>query len=69
MKFNKMARLVPDIVKHESKRIDRYIADLPFKIKKHVISARPSTFRSVIGLSKILYLERGEMVSPELKKK
>jgi hypothetical protein len=43
-KFNKMARFLPDMVKPESNMIDPYISSLPLGIKKHVISARPSTF-------------------------
>jgi hypothetical protein len=69
MKFNRMARLLPDMVRLESKRIDRYISGLPLDIKKHVISARPTTFSSVVDLSKILYLERGEVAVIKPKKK
>jgi hypothetical protein len=68
-KFNKMARLLPDMVKPESIRIDRYIFGLPRDIKKHVISARPTTFSSVADLSRILYLERGTVPATENRKK
>jgi hypothetical protein len=69
IKFNRMARLVPDMVKPKSKRIDRYISGLPLDIKKHVISTRPTTFSSVVDLSRILYLERGDVAVIEPKKK
>jgi hypothetical protein len=43
-KFNRMARLLPDMVKPESKKIERFISGLPSNIKSHVISARLATF-------------------------
>jgi hypothetical protein len=36
-KFNCMARLLSDMVKPESKNIERFISGLPSDIKKHVI--------------------------------
>jgi hypothetical protein len=52
IKFNRKARLFPDMVKPESKKIERFIFGLPSDIKKHVILARPNTFRSVVYLSR-----------------
>jgi Tfp pilus assembly protein PilO len=68
-KFNRMAPLLPDMVKPDSKRVDRYIAGLPLDINKHVISARQSNVSSVVNLSRVLYLERGEVALIESKKK
>jgi hypothetical protein len=68
-KFNRMAQLLPDMVKPESKKIERFISGFPSDIKEHVISARPNTFRSVVDLSRILYLERGGEIVAEPKKK
>jgi hypothetical protein len=68
-KFNRMARLLPDMVKPETRRIERFISGLPVDIKRHVISSRPATFRSAVDLSRILYLEKTEVVVVEPKKK
>jgi hypothetical protein len=68
-KFNRMDRLLPDMVKPETRRIERFISGLPMDIKGHVISSRPTTFQSAVDLSRILYRERTEVVVVEPKRK
>jgi hypothetical protein len=67
-KFNRMARLLPYMVKPESKRVERYISGLPTDIKRRVLSARPTTFRFAVDLSRILYLEMDVATPPAIKK-
>ena len=58
-KFNEMARLVPELVTPESKRIKRYIQGLPLDIRRNMVTAKPGTFRSAVDLSGRLYDHRG----------
>jgi hypothetical protein len=68
-KFNKMACLLPEMVKPESRRIERYILGLPIDIRCLVQSSRPTTFVLAVDLSRIMYRERGEVAPAESKKR
>ena len=67
-KFNEMARLVPDLVTPESRKIKRYIQGLPLDIRRDMVTARPGTFRSAVDLSGRLYDHRRTVVFGETKK-
>ena len=68
-KFNEMARLVPEMVTPESRRIKKYIQGLPLGIRRNMVTAKPGTFRSAVDLSGRLYDHRieGNGVGPKRK--
>ena len=56
--FNEKARLVPELVSPESKRIKRYIQGLPVDVRRSMTTARPNTFLSAVELCGKLYEHR-----------
>ncbi|KAJ0722972.1 putative transcription factor interactor and regulator CCHC(Zn) family [Helianthus annuus] len=57
-KFNKLARLFPDLVTPEEKRIKRYVQGLPVDIRRGVVTTKMSSMHSVVALSGTLYEQR-----------
>ncbi|XP_076904243.1 uncharacterized protein LOC143559601 [Bidens hawaiensis] len=57
IEFNRMSRLVPDMVNTEAKRIKCYGRGLPQKVHMLVRANKPSTFDSVVELAEMVYEE------------
>ncbi|XP_022003881.1 uncharacterized protein LOC110901358 [Helianthus annuus] len=62
-KFYEMARLLPEHVKPEAKRVKRYVQGLPPRIRELVRISAPKTYESAIALSAIAYEEDGKITS------
>ncbi|XP_076924242.1 uncharacterized protein LOC143586624 [Bidens hawaiensis] len=53
--FNRMSRLVPNMVNTEAKRIKCYLRGLPQNVSTLVRASKPTTFDSVIKLVEMVY--------------
>ena len=69
-KFNRMSRLVPDMVDTEAKRIKCYVRGLPQKVRMLVRTGKPGTFDSAVELAEVVYtdLAADDIVVEEEKK-
>ncbi|XP_076881496.1 uncharacterized protein LOC143529630 [Bidens hawaiensis] len=68
MKFNKMARLCPDLVTPEAKRIKKYEKGLPADIRRGVMTTNMNSFHSVVTLAGTLYDQREKLPPTETRK-
>ncbi|XP_076946151.1 uncharacterized protein LOC143617496 [Bidens hawaiensis] len=68
--FNRMSRLVPDMVDTEAKRIRCYVRGLPQKVRMLVRANKPANFDSVVELAEMVYadLAADDIVVEEEKK-
>ncbi|XP_076955969.1 uncharacterized protein LOC143630980 [Bidens hawaiensis] len=69
--FNRMSRLVPDMVNSESKRVKCYLRGLPPNVRTFVRASKPATFDSAVELVEMVYhdLAVDEVVVEEKKEK
>ncbi|KAI3802639.1 hypothetical protein L1987_30779 [Smallanthus sonchifolius] len=69
-RFNELAQLVPHLVKTEDHLIKYYVKGLPQRVRVHVKANLPSTFKSVVNLSGIVYDDyANEDPAPETQKR
>ncbi|XP_076882749.1 uncharacterized protein LOC143531308 [Bidens hawaiensis] len=68
MKFNKMARLCPDLVTPEAKRINKYVKGLPTDIRRGVMTTNMNSFHSVVTLAGTLYDQREKLPPTETRR-
>ncbi|XP_076960120.1 uncharacterized protein LOC143636409 [Bidens hawaiensis] len=54
-KFNRLSRLVPDMVNTEAKRVKCYITGLPQHVRVLVKASRPAIFDSAVVLTETVY--------------
>ncbi|XP_076911543.1 uncharacterized protein LOC143569545 [Bidens hawaiensis] len=67
-KFNKMARLCPDLVTPEAKRIKKYVQGLPTDIRRGVMTTNMNSFHSVVTLAGTLYDQREKLPPTETRR-
>ncbi|KAI3776004.1 hypothetical protein L1987_45764 [Smallanthus sonchifolius] len=69
-RFIKLAQLVPHLIETEERMIKYYVKGLPQRVRVHVKANLPSTFESVINLSRIVYDDyTNEDTAPEAPKR
>ncbi|KAI3813749.1 hypothetical protein L1987_18481 [Smallanthus sonchifolius] len=69
-RFNDLAQLVPHLVETEERMIKYYVKGLPQRVCVHVKANLPSTFKSVVNLSGIVYDDyANEDPAPETQKR
>ncbi|KAI3786530.1 hypothetical protein L1987_40280 [Smallanthus sonchifolius] len=69
-RFNELAQLVPHLVETEERMIKNYVQGLPQRVRVHVKANLPSTFESVVNLSRIVYDDyANEDPAPETQKR
>ncbi|XP_076898689.1 uncharacterized protein LOC143552320 [Bidens hawaiensis] len=68
-KFNKMARLCPDLVIPEANRIKKYVKGLSADIRRGVMTTSMNSFHSVVTLAGTLYDQREKLPPTETRKK